>query len=80
MDTVNLNGFNLNLAGAHQIDLISLIGGTGGFGQLPTPTRRPITMAGPNNNNVSGLTDVQGGTLCPSEATVASPAWLCRVI
>ena len=62
MDTVNLNGFNLNLAGAHQIDLISLIGGTGGLTVADAYTST-ITMVGPNNNTYTGLTEVQGGTL-----------------
>jgi hypothetical protein len=31
MDAVNLNSFNLTLAGAHPIDMISLIAGTGGI-------------------------------------------------
>ncbi|MDZ4658739.1 MAG: hypothetical protein SH868_14280 [Bythopirellula sp.] len=62
MDQVNLNGFNLNLEGTHQIDLISLIGGSGGLAVADAYTST-VTMTGPNNNTYTGLTDVQSGTL-----------------
>jgi T5SS/PEP-CTERM-associated repeat protein/autotransporter-associated beta strand protein len=62
MDAVNLNSFNLNLAGAHPIDMISLIVGTGGI-TVADAYSSIVTMAGSINNTYSGLTDVQGGTL-----------------
>ena len=62
MDAVNLSGFTLALAGAHPIDLLSAITGTGRL-ELGEAFSSTVTMAGGNNNTYTGETVVAGGTL-----------------
>nr|MBA3481978.1 hypothetical protein [Pirellulales bacterium] len=54
MDSVNLNGFNLNYAGAHQVDLISLIAGAGNLTVADAYTST-VKMVGPVNNGTADI-------------------------
>ena len=62
MDAVNLNAFDLTVAGAFPIDLINVIYGTGNV-HLPIGYSSTVTLLGGASNTYVGLTDVQGGTL-----------------
>jgi fibronectin-binding autotransporter adhesin len=64
IDAVNLNGFELTLAGTHPIDLPSLIVGAGDLA-LADAYASTVTMSGGSgsSNTYIGATSVTGGTL-----------------
>ena len=71
-DVITLNGFDLGLAGARQIDLLNIILGAGDV-TLADSYTSTVTMVGPGNNSYSGHTDVQSGTLVLQKGGVAVP-------
>ena len=73
VDAVDLNGFDLTVAGAYEVDVLSIIVGSGGVTIADTYSSTS-TMLGGASNTYTGLTDVQGGTLTlQKSAGVAVP-------
>jgi T5SS/PEP-CTERM-associated repeat protein/autotransporter-associated beta strand protein len=73
VDAADLNGFNLTVAGAHEVDLLSIIIGSGGI-TIDDAYLSTSTMLGLASNTYTGLTEVHGGTLAlQKSAGVAIP-------